>query len=92
MENSSVKEIVEWIIAEGRKKASSGVAIIREIEIIKKFGVECGWLENSGVEIYHECDLHGEVDDSLIYTDNAMNEWAIEISFRVNADQKQREA
>ena len=39
MKNSSVKEIVEWVIAKGKEKASSRVAVIHESEIIKEFGV-----------------------------------------------------
>lgn len=81
MKNSSVKEIVEWVIAKGKEKASSRVAVIHESEIIEEFGIEPGWLQSHGPEIYHECDRHTEVSDSLIYTGNDRDYWSIQLTF-----------
>lgn len=82
MKNSSVKEIVEWVIAKGKEKASSRVAVIHESENYAKSSVlQPGWLQSHGPEIYHECDRHTEVSDSLIYTGNDRDYWSIQLTF-----------
>ena len=53
MANLNIKEIVEWMIEEAKNKASDSIAVIDEGEIVKKFGVESGWLQSHGPEIYH---------------------------------------
>lgn len=73
MANPNIKEIVEWMIEEAK-------AVIDEGEIVKKFGVESGWLQSHGPEIYHECDRHSEVLDSLIYTGNDRDYWSIQLT------------
>lgn len=73
MANPNIKEIVEWMIEEAK-------AVIDEEEIVKKFGVEHGWLQSHGPEIYHECDRHTEILDSLIYTGNDRDYWSIQLT------------
>lgn len=80
MANPNIKEIVEWMIEEAKDKASDSIAFIDEEEIVKKFGVEHGWLQSHGLEIYHECDRRTEVLDSLIYTGNNRDYWSIQLT------------
>lgn len=80
MANLNIKEIVEWMIEKAKDKASDSIAVIDEGEIVKEFGVEPGWLQSHGPEIYHECDRHSEVLDSLIYTGNDRDYWSIQIT------------
>ena len=80
MANLNIKEIVEWMIEEAKDKASDSIAVIDEGDIIEKFDVEPGWLQSHGSEIYHECDRHIEVLDSLIYTGNDRDYWSIQLT------------
>lgn len=79
MANLNIKEIVEWMIEEAKNRASDSIAVIDEGEIVKEFGVKSGWLQ-SHPEIYHECDRHSEVLDSLIYTGNDRDYWSIQLT------------
>lgn len=81
MADLDIKEIVEWMIEEAKDKVSDSIAVIDEGEIVKKFGVESGWLQSHGPEIYRECDRHSEVLDSLIYTGNDRDYWSIQLTF-----------